>query len=153
VLNVLEKLPKQHQAQAKALLLAIPYAATREDAERRKAESQRWCQRRDCLGAARLLDEDWERMVTFYRFPQEHWAHLRTTNPLESPFAALRLRTDAAKRFKSVTNATAVTWKMLLLAEHRFRRLNAPKLVREVYLGVKFVNGRRVNAENQEVAA
>lgn len=153
VLNVLEKLPKKHQGQARALLLAIPYAPTREDAERRKAEFQRWCQRRDCVGAARLLDQDWERMVTFYRFPQEHWAHLRTTNPLESPFAALRLRTDAAKRFKSVTNATAVMWKMLMIAEHRFRRLNAPELVREVYLGVKFVNGRRGNAENQEVAA
>ena len=92
-------------------------------------------------------------MVTFYRFPQEHWAHLRTTNPLESPFAALRLRTDAAKRFKSAPNATAVMWKMLMIAEQRFRRLNAPELVREVYLGVKFVDGRRVNAENQEVAA
>lgn len=153
VLNVLGKLPKTHQVQAKHLVTAIPYAATREDAERRKAEFQRWCQRRDYAGAARLLDEDWERMVTFYRFPQEHWAHLRTTNPVESPFAALRLRTDAAKRFKTVTNATAVMWKMLLIAEQRFRRLNAPALVREVYLGVKFVNGRRVNGENQEVAA
>lgn len=80
-------------------------------------------------------------------------AHLRTRNPLESPFAALRLRTDAAKRFKSVTNATAVIWKMLLIAEQRFRRLNAPELVREVYLGVKFVNGLRAEAAKQEIAA
>jgi transposase-like protein len=153
VLNVLATLPRRQQGQARALLTVIPYAATREDAERRKAAFQRWCQQRDCAGAARLLDEDWERMVTFYRFPQEHWAHLRTTNPVESPFAALRLRTDAAKRFKSVANATAVIWKLLMVAEQRFRRLHAPELVREVYLGVRFVNGRRVNAENQEVAA
>ncbi len=64
--------------------------------------------------AARLLDEDWERLVSYYRYSQEHWRHLRTTNVIESPFAALRLRTDAAKRFKKVANATAVIWKMLL---------------------------------------
>ena len=66
-------------------------------------------------------------MVTFYRFPQEHWRHLRTTNVVESPFAGLRLRTDAAKRYKKVENATAVIWKMLLLAEQRFQRLQAPE--------------------------
>ena len=50
-------------------------------------------------------------MVSFYQFPKEHWRHLRTTNPIESPFAALRLRTDAAKRYKKVENATAVIFK------------------------------------------
>ena len=53
----------------------------------------------------------------FYHFPKEHWKHLRTTNPVESPFAGLRLRTDAAKRYKKVDNATAVIWKLLLLGE------------------------------------
>ncbi|CBE67185.1 MAG: hypothetical protein F9K13_00535 [Candidatus Methylomirabilis oxygeniifera] len=64
----------------------------------------------------RRLDRDWERMLTFYQLSKEHWVHLRTSNPIESPFAALRLRTDAAKRFKKVENATAVLWKMLLVA-------------------------------------
>lgn len=53
---------------------------------------------------------------------------------MESPFAALRLRTDAAKRYKKVANATAVTWKMLLIAEQRFRKLNAPEKLKRVYL-------------------
>ncbi len=48
--------------------------------------------------------------MTFYAFPKEHWKHLRTTNVVESPFAAVRLRTGAAKRFKKVENATAVIW-------------------------------------------
>lgn len=61
--------------------------------------------------AAKCLETDWERLVTFYRFPQPHWQHLRTSNPVESPFAAARLRTDAAKCFKLVKNATAVIWK------------------------------------------
>jgi transposase-like protein len=56
-------------------------------------------------------------MVTFYQFPRAHWKHLRTSNPAESPFAAVRLRTAAAKRFKKVENATAVIWKTLLIAE------------------------------------
>ena len=55
-------------------------------------------------------------MISCYRFPREHWRHLRTTNVVESPFAALRLRTDVAQQFKKVANATAVIWKMLLVA-------------------------------------
>jgi hypothetical protein len=92
-------------------------------------------------------------MVTFFRFPKEHWGHLRTTNPIESPFAALRLRTVAAKRFKKVENATAVIWKLLLIGERRFRRLNAPDLLVEVWNGVEFMNGRRVPDHQERAAA
>jgi len=99
------------------------------------------------------LDRDWERMITFYQFPKAHWGHLRTSNPIESPFAALRLRTDAAKRFKKVSNATAVIWKMLLVAQQRFRRLHAPELMKEVYHGAEYVNGVRVQERAWEVAA
>jgi len=91
-------------------------------------------------------------MVTFYEFPQEHWQHLRTTNPVESPFATLRLRTDAAKRYKRVDRATAVIWKLLVVAEKRFRRLNAPELLGDVYDGAKYVDGLRVEVSAEEVA-
>ena len=92
-------------------------------------------------------------MVTFYNYPKQQWQHLRTTNPVESPFAALRLRTDAAKRFKKVENAPAVIWKMLLVAEQRFRRLKAPELMKDVYQGAKYVNGVPVNQVPEEKAA
>jgi hypothetical protein len=59
-------------------------------------------------------------MVTFYQFPQEHWVHLRTVNVVESPFAALQLRTDAAKRFKRCDRLSAVIWKMLKLSGATF---------------------------------
>jgi len=131
IVNVLDRLPRQEQAVALDLLRKIVYAETVEQAERAKATFQRWCRERGHEEAARLLD-DWERMVTFYRFSKEHWTHLRTTNPVESPFAALRLRTQAAKRFKKVENATAVIWKLLLIAESRFRRLNAAERLGEV---------------------
>ena len=61
--------------------------------------------------AVAILEKNWDRMVAFYDFPKEHWKHLRTSNVVESPFAAVRLRTDAAKRFKKVANATALIWR------------------------------------------
>ena len=91
-------------------------------------------------------------MVTFHRFPKAHWKHLRTTNVVESPFAALRLRTNAAKRFKKVANATAVIWKMLTIAESRFRRIAAPELLPQVCDGTRFQDGLR-KPSDQEAAA
>jgi hypothetical protein len=80
--------------------------------------------------AVEALCRDWERRVTFYRFPKDHRTHLRTTNPVESPLAAVRLGTDAAKRYKNVANAEALIWKILRSAEKKFRRLNFPKSTR-----------------------
>ena len=154
IMNVLDKLPRTRQAEARSLLTKIPYAATREEAERQKQAFQAWCAKRGLAEVGRRLDRDWERMVTFYQFPHEHWKHLRTTNPVESPFAAVRLRTAAAKRFKKVENATAVIWKTLLVAEHTFRRLDAPELLPDVAHGVEYVNGvRAVNRRDEKAAA
>jgi len=154
IMNVLDKLPRTRQAEARSLLTKIPYATTREEAERQKQAFQAWCTKRGLAEVGRRLDRDWERMVTFYQFPQEHWKHLRTTNPVESPFAAVRLRTTAAKRFKKVENATAVIWKTLLVAEHTFRRLDAPELLPDVAHGVEYVNGvRAVNRRDEKAAA
>jgi putative transposase len=121
VMNVLDKLPKKAQAQGKLGLQKIFSAESRQDAEGSRKYFLDWCKKESHQAAKDSLERDWERMVTFYQFPKEHWKHLRTTNIVESPFAALRLRTAAAKRFKKVTNATAVIWKMLMLAEQRFR--------------------------------
>lgn len=150
ILNVLDKLPRRQQAEARAMLTQIPYADTREEAERLKRAFQAWCTRKGQGAVGRLLDQDWARLVTFYAFPQAHWKHLRTTNVGESPFAAVRLRTAAAKRFKKVENATAVIWKTLLVAEQSFRRLDAPELLAEVAEGVVYVNGERVKRTHNE---
>jgi len=151
--NVLAKLPQRPQAEARRRLTPIPYAGTRAEAERLKRGFQRWCQDRGFGDVADLLDHDWERLVTFYRFPKAHWKHLRTTNVIESPFAAVRLRTTAAKRYKRVANATAVIWKTLLIAESRFRRLDAPHLLAEVAEGAIYQDGERVRSQREEVAA
>jgi transposase-like protein len=102
IVNILTKVHKRSQAQARMMLRVIPYAETVEEAARVKGVFEKWCHGRGLHEAAELIDRDWERMVTFYRFPKDHWRHLRTSNAIESPFAALRLRTDAAKRFKKV---------------------------------------------------
>ena len=153
IVNVLDRIGRRDQAVAKDLLGKVAYAESREAAERAKATFQSWCRQRAYEDAARLLDEDWERLVTFFRFPKQHWIHLRTTNPVESPFAALRLRTVAAKRFKKVENATAVIWKLLLVGERKFQRLHAPELLVEVWNGAQFVNGIRVEPQPEDAAA
>lgn len=136
VLNVLDKLPKKVQLKAKRQLQSIVYSESEQEAEEKRDLFVLWCKREGYDRASETLRRDWERMITFYRFPKEHWKHLRTTNIVESPFAALRLRTDAAKRYRKVGNATAVIWKMLMLAEQRFRRLDAPEKLELVYLGI-----------------
>lgn len=135
MVNVLDKLPKKAQPQAKERLQQVVYADTRPQADEERDLFLRWCREEGYRAAGDTLLRDWERMVTFYRFPKEHWKHLRTTNVVESPFAGLRLRTNAAKRYKKAENATAVIWKMLMLAELRFRRLDAPEKLMQVYLG------------------
>lgn len=152
IVNVLDQLPRKLQAVAREELCRIPYAPTRAEAmQLREAFAKKW--RRTHPGAVAILEKDWERMVAFYDFPKEHWRHLRTTNVVESPFASVRLRTDAAKRFKKVANATALIWRLLQVAESRFRKLNAPRLALEVYRGVKFADGEKVTRSNRRVAA
>lgn len=135
VLNVLDRLPKRAHAEAKPLLCSIPYGATQGEAEQRRQAFVSWCQERGYQTAAETLVRDWERMVTFYGYPQVHWQHLRTTNPVESPFAALRLRTDAAKRYKRVDRATALIWKLLMVGEPRFQRLRGREWLPGLYYG------------------
>jgi hypothetical protein len=95
---------------------------------------------------------DWERRVTFYAFPEPHWKHLRTTNVVESPFAAVRLRTLAAKRFKQVGNGTALIWRVLMVAERRFRKLDAPELLGAIARGERCVDGQFKSSERRVAA-
>jgi len=151
VLNVLDKLPKKVKLKAKRQLQSVVYSESQQEAEEKRDLFVLWCEREGYHRASEALTRDWERMVTFYRFPKEHWKHLRTTNVVESPFAALRLRTDAAKRYRKIENATAVIWKMLMMAEQRFRRLDGPEKLKLVYLGI---DSREIEeAKREEVLA
>jgi putative transposase len=140
ITNVLDAMPKKHQAEARTLLCAMPYAETQAACEALRAEfTARY--RKLAPKAVERLADDWERLVTFYQFPREHWPHLRTSNVVESPFATVRLRTTAAKRFKRVENATALIWKMLQVVESTFRRLKGAELLPDVYAGKQYKDG------------
>jgi putative transposase len=150
--NILDAIPKQYQAEARTLLCAMPYAETQAACEAlREQFTHRY--RKLALKAVERLADDWERLVTFYQFPREHWPHLRTSNVVESPFATVRLRTTAAKRFKKVENATALIWKMLQVAESTFRRLKGAELLPAVYAGAQYVDGVLKRRTQQQIAA
>lgn len=139
ICNVQDALPKREQKRAIALLRAIPRSQTLEEAVRSRdvflrefAAYPKACQR--------LLD-DWERMVSYYQLPKEHWTALRTSNVVESPFQVVRLRTGAARRFKKVQNATAVIWKLLMIAEGNFKTFDGAPALRDVARGCLYING------------
>lgn len=140
ITNVLNDLPKKAQPKAAELLKAMPYAETKAECERRRDAFVRTYHKTDKKAVETLL-RDWDRMVTFYSFPREHWRHLRTTNIVESPFSSVRLRTDASRRYKRVEGATAIIWKMLQVAEQAWRKLNAPELLPLVASGMTFKDG------------
>jgi putative transposase len=96
----------------------------------------------------------WERLVTFSQLPREHWPHLRTTNVVESPFTAVRLRTTAAQRFIKVDAATRIIWQLLQVLERPFQRFNAPELLPAVYSGARYVDRiKQITISQPEVAA
>jgi transposase-like protein len=146
IVNVLNALPKKDQAEAAKRLSAMMYATSRSGCERKRDEFLLRFKKTDPK-ACGALTRDWERLVSFFDYPQEHWIHLRTTNIVESPFHAVRLRTDASRRFKKVDNAEAMIWKLLLVAQKSWRALNAPHLMRDVYDGKVFKDGVAVRSK------
>lgn len=138
--NVLNKMPKGVQAKAKSMLHDIWMAETKAAAEeafdlfgetfRAKYE-----------GAVSCLEKDRESLLTFYDFPAEHWLHLRTTNPIESTFASVRLRTNKTKGAGSRIACLTMVFKLTLSAQQRWKTLNGAKLLADVIEGVRFVDG------------
>jgi putative transposase len=120
--NVEEKLPKQHQAAARAALGAIMHAETEAQA-RRELEKLANSYERQYPKAAACLRDDRDRLFAYYRFPPATWIHLRTTNPIESIFAPIRSRTDAMKRLRTAELATAVTYALIRKLSKTWRRL------------------------------
>lgn len=154
MLNVLDKLPRKVHGEARAKLRAMMYADDQATCEALRDAFVVWCRQQQWLAAAQTLERDWERLVTFFRLPREHWVHLRTSNIVESPFAAVRLRTDAAKRFKRVDNATAAIWKMLMVGQLRFKPLVHPELLPVVQQGARCRDGEFLTElENNQAAA
>jgi transposase-like protein len=140
--NVLDKLPKGQQPQAKKNLHEIWMSATKEDATKAfdrfiETYGVKWPRAAECL------EKDRAELLAFYDFPAEHWGHLRTSNPIESTFATVRLRTYRTKGPGSRAAGLAMAFKLAQKAEKGWRRLNKSEKLLEVVDGVVFVDGIR----------
>jgi len=130
--NILDKLPKREQPEAVVRLRGIYSASSREVAERLANELQSEWKEAGYYQAMECLWGAMPKLLTFYEMPEEHWKHLRTTNVIESPFASVRLRTDAAKRFRSSKSGTHLVFKILQSCEGRWSRISHPEKLKEV---------------------
>jgi putative transposase len=145
--NVLDALPKRLQPRAKALLHEMAEAPSQADA-RKALERFRGEFDAKYPKAVAKLDKDWDALTEFYDFPAEHWRHLRTTNPIESSFATVKLRTKVTKGAGSKKAALAMAYKLLDAAQERWRRFNGHELVGDVLAGVKFKDGIKVTDDD-----
>lgn len=133
-MNVLDKLPKAEQPEATKRLRAIWQADTERAARKLAERLVRDLRRAGYDRAADCLVNDLDRCLTFYRFPEAHWSHLRTTNPIESVFASVRLRTNAAKRFKKTRSGVHLMYQVVARLSKRWRRLKSAHLCSTVPL-------------------
>jgi putative transposase len=147
IANVLDALPKRLQPRAKTLLHEMMEAPTQADA---RAGLERFRGEFDAKypKAVAKLDRDWQALTAFYAFPAEHWRHLRTTNPIESSFATVKLRTRVTKGAGSKKAALAMAYKLLDAAQERWRRFNGHELVADVLDDVKYKDGIRVTDDD-----
>lgn len=140
LVNVLDKLPQRLQGRAKTQLREIMRAPTRQDAlseiGRFVAEYEEKYPK-----ATATLTKDQEKLLTYFDYPAAHWVHLRTTNPVESPFATVKQRMKKTRGAGSRDAGLAMAFKLLLQAEAKWRRLNAPHLLPLVQTGMKFPDG------------
>ena len=141
--NVLDKLPKRLQGQAKTHLHEIMYAPDRATAKAEIKTFQDTYEAKYTKAVASLTD-NLDRLLTFFDFPAEHWVHLRTTNPIESTFGTVKARTKKTRGAGSRAAGLAMAFKLMEAAELRWRKVNAPHLVAAVLHGVQFKDGERV---------
>ena len=148
--NVLNKLPVGQQAKAKDALHEIWLAECRVDAEQAFEQSlisytAKYPKATECLA------KDRDSLLTFYDFPAEHWLHIRTTNPIESTFATVRLRTSKTRGCVSRAGILAMVFKLTKTAEQNWRTWKGHALLAQVIKGVKFKDG--LQEGTQRIAA
>ena len=144
IFNVLDKLPARLQPRGKEMLNGIMKADKKSVAEKMMREFS------DEFGAkypkaVETLEKDRDALLTFFDFPAPHWLHLRTTNPIESTFSTVKLRTRVTKGAGSRTTALSMAYKLMMMASLRYRSVVQSELVEKVRAGVRFVDGVAVD--------
>lgn len=138
--NILNKLPKSLQKPAKSALHDIWQAPARETAEKAfdrfvDTYALKYPKATECL------EKDHDELLAFFDFPAAHWQHLRTSNPIESSFATIRLRTAKTRNCVSARSGTAMLYQLAMSAQKRWRRLRGFRQIADVIAGVKFIDG------------
>lgn len=141
--NVLNKLPKRQQSEAKRALWEIYRAETKAEANTAFNRFITTYQAK-YPEATHCLDKDRDVLLTFFDFPAEHWAHIRSTNPIESTFATVRLRTDKTRGCVSKDSILALVFKLVQSAEKRWLRIRGFKSLADVIEGGPFKDGIRI---------
>jgi transposase-like protein len=153
VLNVQAKLPKRLQPEVRRRLREMTLADTQAACEELRDRYVADLRDADQHSAAETVLRDWEEFVTFYHYPTEHWIHLRTTNPLESIFGGVRLRTDAAKRLRRRDNALYLVFKIVERLSGRWHALNGgANLMALVLAGCAFKDGLLQRRDARQLA-
>ena len=129
--NVLDKVPDKHKPTVHAALREIMHAEN-EALARTKCETLAQMLQRDYPSAAACIRDDLDRMMSYYRFPQASWKSLRTTNVIESVFAPVRLRTNAAKRFRTGRSVTYLVYALIMRLSKSWRRIDGHKTIPDV---------------------
>ncbi|WP_329297237.1 IS256 family transposase [Streptomyces sp. NBC_00659] len=146
--NVLDALPKSAQPAAKRAIQEICNAEDKEHAARAVRDFERAYGAKYPKVVKRITDDEGE-LLAFFDFPAEHWIHLRTTNPIESTFATVRLRTKVTRGAGSRAAGLAMVFKLIESAQARWRAVNAPHLVALVRAGARFQRGQLVEREER----
>ena len=141
--NVLDKLPKGQQAKAKEMLHSIWMAPSRDEANKAFDLFLRTWEAK-YVKATNCLSKDRDALLAFYDFPAEHWLHIRTTNPIESVLATVRLRTCKTKGCGSRVACETMVFKLMESAKKGWRKLNGCALLPEVIAGVRLVDGEKL---------
>lgn len=140
IANVLDKMPKKVQVKAKTHLHQIYLAETKTDAEEAYTYFLELYEDK-YPRACNCLKKNKEQLFTFFDFPAKHWLHIRTSNPIESTFATVRLRTKSTKGRGTRKATVTMIWKMALEAQKKWRKIRGYKLIPKLIKGVKFIDG------------
>ena len=152
IINVLDKLPKRLQTKAKELLREMMYADTKTDAEDTRKKFEVAFELKHPK-AVECLTKDWAQLIRHFDFPAQHWSHIRTTNPIESIFATVKLRTRTTKGAGNAQVAATMAFKLMVEAQKRWRRINGIEELTRLVSGVAYRDGIVVTAESHREAA
>lgn len=140
IANVLDKLPKRLQADAKGLLHEMMKADTLASCEALRDQFTK-LYRDKYPKAADCTEKNWSELTTYFKYPAAHWKHLRTTNPIESSFATVKLRTKVTKGAGSTKTATVMAFKLLTECQKRWRKISSPEEIINVINGLEYKDG------------